>query len=46
MVLLQELVPKWLQVIQIARGKYVKIDKNADITAIISKLDSLARSRR
>ncbi|XP_076470444.1 DNA replication factor Cdt1-like isoform X2 [Babylonia areolata] len=43
--LLHELAPKWMQVIQIARGKYIKIDKNMDISTIITELNNLAKSR-
>lgn len=44
--LLQELAPKWLQVIQIARGKYIKIDKNMEINQIIADVNNLAKSRK
>ncbi|KAL8571756.1 hypothetical protein ACOMHN_051123 [Nucella lapillus] len=46
LVLLQELVPKWIQVIEIARGKYVKIDKNMDISLMITHLNNLAKNRQ
>ncbi|KAK7505694.1 hypothetical protein BaRGS_00002965 [Batillaria attramentaria] len=42
--LLQELAPKWIQVVQITRGKFVKIDKNADIAVLIDKITKLAKS--
>ena len=44
--LLQELAPKWMQVIEISRGKYVKIDKNMDISSLITEITSLAKSRK
>ena len=44
--LLQELAPKWLQVIQITRGKYIKIDRNMDISAVITEITNLAKSRK
>ena len=44
--LLQELAPKWLQVIEISRGQYVKIDKNMDISSLITEITNLAKSRK
>lgn len=38
--LLAKLVPKWISVIQIKRGKFIKIDKNRDTKSVIEKINS------
>ena len=41
-----ELVPEWISSIQIKKGKYLKIDKNMDLTVITDKINNIVKGRK
>ncbi|XP_041376378.1 DNA replication factor Cdt1-like [Gigantopelta aegis] len=44
--LLLEICPEWISVVEIKRGKYVKLDKNKDIQVLNTKIQSLIKERK
>ena len=41
-----ELVPEWISSIQVKKGKYLKIDKNMDLTVITDKINNIVKGRK
>lgn len=44
--LMVEVLPKWLQILTVKRGNFMKMDKNLELSAIINKLDHLIKESK
>ncbi|XP_021379317.1 DNA replication factor Cdt1-like isoform X2 [Mizuhopecten yessoensis] len=44
--LMIEVLPKWLTLIEIKKGKYVKMDKNLDLQVLIEGVNNILKSKR
>ena len=42
--LMIEVVPEWLKVIEIKKGKYLKMDRNMDLQKLMDKVTNMAKS--
>ncbi|KAK0046376.1 DNA replication factor Cdt1 [Biomphalaria pfeifferi] len=43
--MLKELAPELVSIVEIKRGKYMKLDKNVDVQAVISKILNLSKAQ-
>ena len=43
LLLIVEVLPDWAQLVAIKRGRFLKVDKNSDLTAVINRLNKLVR---
>ena len=44
--LLLEICPEWISIVEIKRGKYVKLDRNKDIQVLNTKIQNLIQERK
>ncbi|KAL5022363.1 hypothetical protein ScPMuIL_001518 [Solemya velum] len=43
--LMLELIPEWLTMVEIKRGKYLKIDRNLDLVTVTDKINNILKGR-
>lgn len=44
--MLKELAPELVSVVEIKRGKFLKLDKNVDVQAVSNRILNLVKSRK
>lgn len=44
--LMNDLLPEWVSLVEVKQGKFLKIDKNRDIAAVISKLQKIQKESK
>lgn len=42
--MLLEIAPEWLTMVQIKKGKYLKIDRNIDVQSLTGKIQNQAKA--